>query len=377
MLHEEGYDAVVFYGNAGFETNFHTYLTNYEPRAASYLVGFADPEEAPTLYVGISNHLQYVREVSTVDDLELMLHDPPKKVADRLTEAGVEEGTIGLVGVDPRYDNGMPYTHYEELEARIDADLENATASFAGLTAVKSEAERARIRRLARCLDSAMEALEAQATPGMTEHDLYSIVASSVDDDCTITSPFISTAPMEDAEPGECLPWKDEAADRILEAGDVINTEISARCFGYGSQIHRPYAVGTTPTDRYRDIFDVTRETYERMIDALRPGNTTKDVHEAMGPIENSEYKSYDVMLHGYGNGYQHPFVGTSASNYWPGAEDPVTGEWTFEEGMVMVVQPNAFTEDERYGLQFGTTVVIGDDGPEVIQDYPAEFVGI
>jgi Xaa-Pro aminopeptidase len=176
---------------------------------------------------------------------------------------------------------------------------------------------------------------------------------------------------MTDAEPGEPLAWKSEPSKRRLSAGDVVTTETSASWGGYASQIHRPYAIGTDPTDEYRQMFELAREVVEAMVDALRPGNSVADVHNALAPVETSPYKLYDVALHGYGNGYLPPYVGTGRSNYWPGMDDPVTDGWTFDAGELLVVQPNVVTPDERRGLQLGSAVVVREGGPEVLQEYP------
>jgi len=348
----------------------------HEPSYQTYLVAFADPDREPTLYVGLSNHLQYVREVSIVGDLDLLLPDPVDTLVSRLREAGVDDGTIGLVGTDPRYETGMPYNHRDGLRARLDADLTDATPRFTSLTAVKSDAEVERIARAATALDAAMRALGAAAEPGASERDLRSVVAATLaDEGCDVGTTFLSTAPMTDAQSGEPLPWKRTPADRTVDTGDVVTTEISAVSQGYASQIHRPYAVDASPTDQYRELFAVARAVYDEMLDAIRPGNTVADVHAAMAAVEDSPYKTYDVMLHGYGNGYQHPFVGTAASTYWPGADDPATADWVFEENQVLVVQPNVVTDDETAGLQLGTTVVVRDDGADVLQDYPVAFI--
>lgn len=44
---------------------------------------------------------------------------------------------------------------------------------------------------------------------------------------------------------------------------------------------------------------------------------------------------------------------------------------------MAIVVQPNPITTDERYGVQVGNLVIVRDSGPEVLQEYPVEFVGL
>jgi Xaa-Pro aminopeptidase len=372
MMDEQGVEALVLYGTAGFEGEQIEYLTNYAPSFATYVVFHRDPEAPTSLLVGISNHVQYVREVADVDDIEVMLHDPPGTLAARLE--GVD--SVGIVGFDPRYELSMPYPHFEALRDDVDAGLVDVTAPYTAVYGGKSDEELERVREAARILDACMEAFEAALEPGVTERELGHVLArTAMDEGGAPGIDFVTSAPMEGAEPGEPLTWH-HPSNRTIREGDMVTTEISALSAGYQSQIHRPYTVGASPTDTYRELFDLASEAYEDMVAALRPGNTLADVHAALAPIEESEHKIYDVMLHGYGNGYVHPFVGTEASNYWPGAEDPLTAEWELEAGQVLVVQPNVVTRDERCGLQFGTTVVV-DDSPEVLQEYPAEFIEV
>ena len=375
MMDERDLDALLLYGDRGFHADPIDYLANYRPPFATYLAFFADPDEDSTLFVGVSNHLQYVREASVIEDLRPMLPDPARSVAERLREAGVGDGRVGVVGSDPRYDLWLPHRHVETFENELDGALVDATEAYTRLIAVAGDEELDLIERSASLLDDAMRAFEDAVEPGVTEQELKGVLQETVGKaGGGLGASFISSGPMEGAEPGAVLPWK-QPSSREIETGDVVNTEISAGYRGYKTQIHRPYAVGEAPTATYEDIYDVTREAYEGVIDALQPGNGAEDVYDALAPIERSEYKIYDVAVHGYGGGYRHPFVGVENSNYWPGIEDPLTEAWTFEPGNVIVVQPTAVTEDERAGIQFGTTVVVREDGPEVLQEYPAEFV--
>lgn len=374
LMANEDLDALVVYGNSGFEQVNLAYLADYRPPFATYLVFSADPDEPTTLFVGVSNHVQYVREVAAVDEIDVMLPDPPRKVARRLAGMEAATGRVGIVGYGSRYDLSIPHDHYETLASELGAELVDATAAYEVATSVRSEEELDRIRRAAALTDAGMEAIAEAAKPGVRERDLKAALQRRyLEEGRAEGVTFISSAPMAGAEPGEPLPWK-HPSRRPLAVDDVVTTEISAASAGYRSQLHRPFAVGRPPTATYEDIFAVAEETYERMLDALEPGNTTADVHRAVAPIEESEYKCYDVLLHGYGNGYQPPFVGTDASNYWPGADDPVTADWRFRENQVVVIQPNVVTDDERHGLQLGTGVVITADGPEVLQQYPLEF---
>lgn len=372
LLAASDLDALVIHGDRGFHQPFVRYLTDYAPPFLTYLV--VVPGEEPTLFIGLSNHLQYVTEVTRMEDIRLSVHQPGSHLADRL-EGSVDDGDrIGLVGLDPRYGAGMPYKHHQTLESRLDSELVDATAAVTRLVSVRSDAELARIRRAGEALDDAMTALAEGAEPGMNETELRSLVSEGAAHDGGGTGVvFLSTAQMEGADPGEPLPWKATPADRTLGDGDVITTEVSAHHEGYSTQIHRPFSVGS-PSETYHDVFEVAEAAYENVVDAVVPGNGPADVHEALAPIEESPFKTYDVCLHGYGGGYLHPFVGTERSNYWPGAEDTLTRGWTFEPGQVLVVQPNVVTEDETVGLQFGTTLIVTENGNENVHEFPSEF---
>lgn len=366
-------DVLLVYGDAGFHQAKTYYLSNYRPGFPTYLAFFADPAEESTIFVGISNHVQYVREVSEgIGDLRLLLPDPPSTIVERLEEAEAAIDRVGVVGDDPRYNLTIPHRHHEGLEAGLDAELVDVSAAFTRLISVAGEEEIEAVDRAAAALDAAMAAFEAALEPGITEVGLKDVLEGAAKAaGGYLGTDFISSAPMEGAEAGEGLTWK-RPSNRSVADGDAVTTEIAAGYRGYQSQIHRPFAVGSAPTATYRDLFAVAEETYTRVIDALEPGATAADVHAALSPVEDSEFKIYDVMVHGYGGAYRHPFIGVEESNYWPGAADPLTAEWTFEPGMVIVVQPNVITRDETAGLQFGTTVVIEEGGARDVHDYPA-----
>jgi len=372
-------DTLLLYGNGAMfgsgSTNV-AYLSNYRGEFMSYLVFFADPDEDPTLYCGISNHLQYLAEVSVVEDVRLSIPDPPAQLADRIEEAGLADGRTGVVSLNPRYRQSIPHEHHVTLASRLSGPLEDVTGPFVReVHSVKSEEEVEWIREGARYCDLGMEALVEATEPGATEYELAAAIRGAIleaggEPDVA----FVNSAPMAGAEPGEAITWKQPSRRRI-EVGDVVTTEFTGTHHGYSGQIHRPIAVGADPTPEYEEMWDIAMETYEGMLDALKPGNTARDVAAATAPIEESEYKIYDVLLHGFGSAYMHPFVGTPSSNYFPGGEDPLTADWEFEENTTVVVQPNLCDEQETRCFQVGTIVVVREDGPEVLTEYPVEFV--
>lgn len=381
FMDERSLDTLIIYGNAdlkeGNQANIE-YLSNYSGDFMTYFVFFADPDESPTLYGGLSNHLQYMAEVSVIDDIRLMLPNPSKQITKRIREADLLDGKTGVVSLDPRYDYSLPYYHHRTFEDELEGEFTEVTGEFTNqIHAVKSDEELEWIRKGAKFTDMGMRALVDAAEPGVTEHELIAEYKYAfLKEGGEASWNFINSAPMEGAEPGEAITWK-KPSSRELQSGDIVSTEFSAAYHGYAGQLHRPIAVSQPPTDEYWNMWDIALETYEGMLDALQPGNTAKDVADAVSIIEESEYKIYDVLLHGFGNAYTHPFVGTKDSNYWPGGDDPLTEQWEFKENMTVVIQPNIVTRDETKCFQLGTTVAIAEDGPEVFHDYPAEFIQV
>lgn len=377
FMDETDLDVLLVYGNTGFFASKIQYLTNYRPPFPTYFAFFADPDIESTLFVGISNHIQYIREASVVDDLRLLLPDTPETIIDRLQEADTEIDRIGVVGQDPRYNHSIPHHHHETMEAETGADLVDVTAQYTELISVASEEELQVVEKAGSILDEAMETFESAIEPGVTELDLKHVLEDVCQEyNASLGTDYIASASMDEAQPGEPLPWH-SASERHISSGDVITTEITVDYRGYSAQIHRPYVLGTEPNGTYTELFDVVEDVYHRLVDSLQPGNTARDVYDAMATVDSSEHKIYDVMVHGHGGGYRHPFIGIENSNYWPGAEDPLTSEWTFKPGMVMVLQPNLVTQDERAGLQLGSSVIIREDGPEVLHQYPVGFIQV
>ena len=84
--------------------------------------------------------------------------------------------------------------------------------------------------------------------------------------------------------------------------------------------------------------------------------------------IEEAGFSIYDDLLHGYGGGYLPPVLRTPETAHGP------VPEFTFEENMTVVIQPNVITKDERAGVQVGELVRISADGIESLHRYPMRF---
>jgi Xaa-Pro aminopeptidase len=357
MLAAEGLDALLVYGTASSFSEVQ-YLSDFRTVREAYLVLPAEGE--PTLLVQYFNHVPYARRRARVADVRWAGPQDLSTLVAHLAERGLGERRIGLVG-------GLPWQQYAALRAGLPrAQLSDATATFQRLRLIKSEEELAFLRRGAALSDLAMEALEREVRPGIAEYELAAIVEGAYLPLGGHTHiHYMGTTPMRD--PSLCVPAQIQS-DRVLQAGDVLITEISAQYDGYPGQILRSFSISEPPTAEYQRMHDLAVRVFERIAGVVRPGATVEEVLDAADEIHEAGYTICDDLLHGFGGGYFVPHVRTKQTG---GTRNP---GFVFAENMTFVIQPNVITPDERMGVQVGELLRVTRTGVESLHHYPMRF---
>jgi Xaa-Pro aminopeptidase len=343
------------------------WLSNYLDLHQCYLVVPFEEGREPALYVGLRNHLPNAREVSDVPLVEWGGYDPAATIAARLRELGIERGRVGIVGVNAKFAIGMPYSHYLRLrQALSGVELPDVTAPFQRLRAVKSEEEIARLYKAAALTDKAMLAIAERARPGTSEIELVAAAEAAYRSEGAMPRiTFLRSMAMD--APSGCVPAQ-MASRRRLRAGDVIITEVSASYGGYTGQIHRPIFVDAEPAGEWRRMFDVAKEAYLAVADAMRPGASEADIIRAADPIRQAGYGIYDDLVHGYGVDILAPVIDRDRFRQPSG-----NGGERLRRNMAIVIQPNPVAADERTGLQLGALTVVREAGANSLHRVPLE----
>jgi Xaa-Pro aminopeptidase len=364
LMAEQELDALVIFGNSGVNRHNHAngfWLSQWQDLHHCYLV--VPREGEPTLLVGLVNHVPNARELSDVPNIEWGGYEPGKTIA------ALVRGSIGLVGVNATWSDGMPWRHYLDLR-ESGVSLRDVTREYASLRRIKSPEEIERLRGAAELSDLAIRTLVDVAKPGVAETELVALVEESYRRRGGATRiTFLRSMPMD--APNGCLPAQNPSARR-LERGDVIITEFSASLAGYSGQVHRPVFVGAEPTAEWVRLFDVAKEAYDSIAHGMTPGSSEGDVIRNASVIGEAGFAIYDDLIHGYGTDYGPPLVDRSCVQYWNGGGQPPEGR-TIERGMTIVIQPNPITPDERMGLQLGALTVVTDAGAETLHTLPFE----
>jgi Xaa-Pro aminopeptidase len=237
------------------------------------------------------------------------------------------------------------------------------TKDYGGLRLVKSAEEIEWTRIAADLTDRGVAELQRRAQPGVSEYELGDAVERGyVAEGGTNHIHYFGATAMSDPE--MCVPaqWPSR---RILQQGDALTCEVSASWWGYTGQLLRTFAVDAEPAPLHRELHDVADAAFDAIVRRLRPGAGAQDLVEAASVIEDAGYTIRDDLVHGFVGGYLPPILGL------PSRELTAVPDFTFAAGMMVVVQPNVITRDERAGVQTGELMLVTDDGAKPLHRYP------
>jgi Xaa-Pro dipeptidase len=158
--------------------------------------------------------------------------------------------------------------------------------------------------------------------------------------------------------------WAHAIAHNIpFERGDMLVTETGAPVWGYNAELERAMIIGP-PSDEQRRLFDHVVGAQQVAFDALRPGVTCADVDGAvMRYFEDNDLLPYWRQHTGHAIGlrnHEAPFLDL-------GDHTPV------EAGMVFTIEPGLY-DDELGGFRHSDTVVVVEDGIELLTSYPRDL---
>jgi Xaa-Pro aminopeptidase len=253
--------------------------------------------------------------------------------------------------------------HYHNaLNAKFDevADLNRA---YGRLRLVKSAEEVDWYRISARLSDLSIEALRRELRPGLAEGDVAAIIESAyLPWRASTIIHFIGATSMHD--PQSCVP-RQHLTNRKLHKGDVIACELTASFWEHWGQVLRTFTLGEPLTPLYRRLHDTAEAAYEAIFEAAHAGRHVRELEIGRKVIEDAGLTFYDDLVHGFGGGYTQPIIGSPTRGHEP------LPDMMLEAGMMIVIQPNVITHDQKAGVQTGELVLITRTGAESLHGAP------
>ena len=356
LMDQEGVDALLVYGTGRYASDVY-WLTDWPCSREAYVL-FQSGKE-PVVLMQLFNHFPMAKVMSIVRDVRWAGANTANSVLDLVQDRGLEAKKIGLVG-------SLPYQHYNRLREKFPkASFADLSGKMRTMRAVRSAEEIDRIHLASKLTDQSIEALAQGLKPGMREDEIPAIIEPVyLKQGGYAGIHFMSSMPMR--HPDFPVPSQFQS-NRKLEKGDCLITEISGAYSGYSGQIHRSFSIGEGPTPEWQKMHDAAVEGFETLARVIKDGVTTAEAEEAAEIIHKRGYSIYDDLVHGV-NQYPPIFQTKTTKRH-------DSREMTFRENMVIVIQPNLMTHDEKMGLQFGETLRVTKKGCESLNAYPREWV--
>jgi Xaa-Pro aminopeptidase len=235
---------------------------------------------------------------------------------------------------------------------------------------VKSPAEIELIRESARWCQHAHRLLQERTRVGRTEAE----VSLEVQREATLAMLQAGDYGQLGSADGVKAGWRGQigtrsswahaiAHDIEFRAGDLLVTETGAPVWGYKAELERGLVIGE-PSDHVKWMFEHVVASQQAAFDAFADAKTCADVDRAvMRYFEQHDLVPYWRQHTGHGTGlrdHEAPFLDV-------GDETPL------EPGMVFTIEPGVY-DSEVGGLRHSDTVVVTDDGIEILTDYPRDL---
>ncbi len=316
------------------------------------------PGRRDKMFIQFHNHVPQAKLLAADTDVEWGGPTTMARLAEELDARGGATGKLGIMGP-------LGFSQAKTLAGHCQ-ELVDLGRDYVRLRMTKSAEELDWMRIGCAMTDAGMKALGDALAPGKTEGELAEAIERAYIGAGGITGiHFIGATQM--SNPSVFVPRQFHSRRRI-QTGDAVTSEITANFWDYGGQVLRSFAVGTPPTQLYRDLYAAGTEAFTRITKILRPGTKMQEIVDAAGVIEEAGFTICDDLVHGFGGGYLPPVLGSKSRPAGP------LPDVTLRENMTLVVQPNVITREQTAGIQMGECFLITRDGCESLHKLPRDF---
>lgn len=200
---------------------------------------------------------------------------------------------------------------------------------------IESQQDLLGLMRIGRIVGETLRHMQESVKPGMTTAELDEIGAAFMKKHGARSAPILTYN-----FPGHtCISLNDEAAhgipgERVIEAGDLINIDVSAELDGYWADTGGSMPVPPIEPEKQR-LCDATQEALQAAIDAVRAGERINVIGRAVEPVAKRHGYKIIHSLGGHGIGRHLHEPPHAVPHYFePRARTRLT------EGMVMTLEP-------------------------------------
>jgi methionyl aminopeptidase len=257
---------------------------------------------------------------------------------------------------------------------------------YAGSIAIKTQREIELMREAARHVAEILLEVRALARPGVTTGELDREASRSIERRGVVSS-FQGYGPhgLPPYPAVMCMSLNEEIVHgipgpRVLEEGDILSLDFGVSVDGWHGDSAVTFPIGEVASET-QQLLDATRSSLYKGIDQMVPGNRLSDIGHAVQT--EAEGRGFSVVRDFVGHGIGQALHETpQIPNFGAPGRGP-----RLKAGMVFALEPmvnvggpgvrmlddewTAVTDDGSLSAHFEHTILITDDGPEVLTKVP------
>ncbi|MBI1773905.1 MAG: aminopeptidase P family protein [Proteobacteria bacterium] len=359
-MREEGLAALLV-----FAQNSHFYLTGYDTGGFVFFqCAVVTADDRPIVLLTRRPDLIQARQTSIIEDIRLWWDaedaNPAVDLKAILHELGLGGGRIGI----ELNTHGLTGWNLWRLQQALAGSCELVDGSHLvnRMRLIKSPAEIAYMRQAAALCDESLQAIIAVARPGIIDSTLtatYLKVILEGGGDMPPNAPLFNSGHRAVYGRGVSQPRRLEAVDQML-------VEYPVPYRRYCVKTEWTLIFGKT-TDRQRRMYEVARDTLQKMTDIARPGRTLDEIFQAHADgLDEAGFRKHRFGATGYSVGAT--FAPTSMDVppmiY---AGNPLR----CEPGMTLFYHVMNGDTDTGYAMGVGHTLLVTEGAAEVLNPLP------
>ena len=152
-----------------------------------------------------------------------------------------------------------------------------------------------------------------------------------------------------------------------MQAGDVVVMDVAGAYSGYASDITRTLPVSGKFAVRQREIYEIVLGAQNAALAAAKPG-AYKGYRSRFKGLQQIAYDY--INTHGrdlHGNPLGQYFIHGIGHHVGLNVHDPEDYDQPLQPGMVITIEPGIYIPQEKIGVRIEDTVLITNDGCEVL----------
>jgi Xaa-Pro dipeptidase len=337
-----GYPALIIAGLAEATLRGYVrYVSDWHLWGGSgYIVLPLDSE--PVLILGSASQTFWANEVGWVTDVRRVPSMTGEIVA-ILEQRKLKQAKIGVVGLD----HIMPAREIRQLQAALCQPMYDATALMDSIMATKSTEEIGYLEETSRIVARGLRRFREVLTPGKTERQVASEAVKTVRELGVLDGiAHISHKPP---------PYIRPPTDRIIDDADIIKFSMEfCGPSGYWCELAGIFSF-REPPEREREIFETTREAFERTAQMMKPGTTAAELPANIQRI----FREHDLEVTGRAIWDVH---GIGANVIEPPVVLP-DNQTVLQEGMALNMHPGLLVGEDHWGLYLQDNFIVTPQG--------------